>query len=149
MALIIPHDQLDQLRRHGEEAYPREGCGVLVGEPGEADQRTVRRVVRCANVYPGPRERRYQISPRELLRVQREAHEAGLAVVGFYHSHPDQPPKCSKADLAEAYWTGCSYVITSVEAGKASETRSYLLRGGEHSPFFEDESIEISDLANQ
>jgi len=49
--------------------------------------------------------------------------------VGFYHSHPDHPARWSQTDLAEAHWLGCSYVITSVEAGQATETRSFVLAG--------------------
>jgi hypothetical protein len=32
-------------------------------------------------------------------------------------------------DLQEAHWIGCSYVITSVEKGKAAITNSFALTG--------------------
>jgi proteasome lid subunit RPN8/RPN11 len=65
-------------------------------------------------------------------------------VVGFYHSHPDQPARWSERDLAEAHWFACSYVITSVEAGLPSRTSSYVLCGvDEQDKRFEDENIEI------
>ena len=62
--------------------------------------------------------------------MQREGRERGEEIIGFYHSHPDHPPSWSQTDLAEAHWLGCSYVITSVEKGKATVTKSFELTGG-------------------
>ena len=81
--------------------------------------------------------------PAELIRIQREAREAGHNIVGFYHSHPDWPARWSSTDLDEAHWTGCSYVITSIEKGKAAGTSSFLLRGGDEAKHFEEEAIEV------
>lgn len=146
MALKIRTGQLDQLRRHGEETYPLECCGVLVGHVGSDGVRIVDRVVRCSNAAAATRERHYAISPRELVRVQREARRAGASVVGFYHSHPDYPARWSSTDLAQAHWTGCSYVVVAVESGRAVEARSFLLRGGACQPGFEDEAIDICEF---
>jgi proteasome lid subunit RPN8/RPN11 len=86
---------------------------------------------------------RYQISPAELVRIQREAMLAGRDIVGFYHSHPDHPARWSATDLAEAHWTGCSYLITSVELGRAVLTNSFLLLGHEEEKHFEDELLDV------
>ena len=83
------------------------------------------------------------LSPAELVRIQREAIVAGDDIVGFYHSHPDHPAKWSATDSAEAHWTGCSYVITSVENGRALLTNSFLLLGQEEAKRFEDEVLEV------
>jgi proteasome lid subunit RPN8/RPN11 len=65
--------------------------------------------------------------------------------VGFYHSHPDHPAKWSQTDLTEAHWIGCSYVITSVEKGKAAITNSFLLTGTmEEDKRFEDEEVRVA-----
>ena len=71
----------------------------------------------CGNTRTDSPANRYHISPSELVRIQRDALLAGHDIVGFYHSHPDHPAQWSATDLAEAHWTGCSYVITSVEKG--------------------------------
>jgi len=63
--------------------------------------------------------------------------------VGFYHSHPDHPARWSPTDLAEAHWTGCSYVITSVENARAGQTNSFLLLDQEEAKHFEDEELDI------
>jgi len=118
----------DKIRRHGEETYPNECCGILLGT-AEGDVRTVRSTIRCNNTGTDSPKNRYHIDPRELIRVQREAHQSGLDIVGFYHSHPDHPAHCSQIDFEEAHWIGCSYVITAVENGKATQTNSFALAG--------------------
>ena len=143
MALRIRSSDFERLRVHGEETYPKECCGVLVGEFGEAGGRKVLSVVECGNSRADSTEKQYSIHPAELIRVQREARLAGHDIVGFYHSHPDWPARWSSTDLDEAHWTGCSYVITSVEKGKAVGTHSFLLRGTEETKHFEDEAIEV------
>jgi proteasome lid subunit RPN8/RPN11 len=67
--------------------------------------------------------------------------------VGFYHSHPDHPARWSQTDLAEAHWLGCSYIITSVEAGQAAETRSFVLTGAnEEEKRLEPEKITVGSF---
>jgi len=102
-------------------AYPLECCGVLLGDAG-----LVVEAVACRNLAEAPWER-YQIAPEELIRVQRDARARQLQIVGFYHSHPEHGPEASSADAAEAYWTGCSYLIVSVRSGEVREARSYRL----------------------
>jgi proteasome lid subunit RPN8/RPN11 len=143
MALTIPLTLYDQLRQHGEATYPDECCGVLVGEFDETGGKAVKTVVQCGNTRTDSPANRYHISPSELVRIQREALLAGHDIVGFYHSHPDHPAKWSATDLADAHWTGCSYVITSVEKGRAVLTNSFLLLNQEETKRFEDEALEI------
>ena len=143
MALNIPVRIYDQLRQHGEATYPHECCGVLLGELDEAGDKVVSDLVQCGNTRTDSLANRYQISPAELVRIQREAMLAGRDIVGFYHSHPDHPARWSVTDLAEAHWTGCSYVITSVEQGRAVLTNSFLLLGQEEEKHFEDELLDV------
>jgi len=105
----------------------------------------VSRIERCGNTRDDSPHNRYNIDPRDLIRVEREGRERGEDMVGFYHSHPDHPAQWSPTDLAEAHWFGCSYVITSVEKGKAVLTNSFELTGtSEDDKKFADEKTEIS-----
>jgi proteasome lid subunit RPN8/RPN11 len=123
------------LRQHGEEAYPHECCGVLLGHfddnGTESVSKSVSHIARCGNTRADSPHNRYQIDPRELIRIQREGRERGEDIVGFYHSHPDHPAQWSPTDLAEAHWFGCTYVITSVEKGVATITNSFELVGSD------------------
>lgn len=126
--LCVTESQYQEIRRHGEETFPYECCGILLGVSDSA-VRTVNSVVRCGNTRTDSPQNRYHIDPRELVRAQREANERGLDIVGFYHSHPDHPARWSPTDFEEAHWIGCSYVITSVEQGRATATNSFALTG--------------------
>ncbi len=141
--LTIDKPQFDELRAHGAETYPHECCGVLLGRMDD-DRRVVSEIVRCGNTREDRPQDRYHIDPRDLVRIQRQGRERGLDIVGFYHSHPDHPARWSQTDLAEAHWIGCSYVITSVEKGKAVTTNSFALLGStEEDKHFEDEPVEV------
>jgi proteasome lid subunit RPN8/RPN11 len=141
--LKISNSDYVAIRKHGEETYPNECCGVLLGRMDDGI-RVVRETVRCGNTREDSPQNRYNIAPQELIAAQRKAREKGMDIIGFYHSHPDHPPRWSKTDLNEAHWFACSYVITSVEAGIASRTYSFVLAGNdEESKRFEDESIEV------
>jgi proteasome lid subunit RPN8/RPN11 len=141
--LKLSQSAFSGLRLHGEETYPHECCGVLLGSMN-GDGRIVSSVVRCGNTRTDSPQNRYHIDPRELVKIQRESRERGEDIVGFYHSHPDHPAHWSKTDLAEAHWIGCSYVITSVEKGKAMLTNSFELTGkDEDDKSFLDEQIQV------
>jgi proteasome lid subunit RPN8/RPN11 len=126
--LVIRQVEYDALRRHGEETYPNECCGVLLGQFTDGD-RAVEQVVRCGNAHAERPHDRYQIDPVELIAIQRRAMQQKLEIVGFYHSHPDHPAQWSRTDLAEAHWLTCSYVITAVEKGVSAQTNSFVLSG--------------------
>jgi proteasome lid subunit RPN8/RPN11 len=141
--LRLSHDIYQELRRHGEETYPHECCGVLLGRSSEGVNR-VEQAVRAGNTRTDSAHNRYNIAPQELIRIQRQGRARGWDIVGFYHSHPDHPAQWSKTDFAEAHWLGCSYVITAVESGESKVTNSFLLAGAsEDDKRLEDEAIEI------
>jgi proteasome lid subunit RPN8/RPN11 len=145
--LKITQSEYDALRKHGEETYPHECCGALMGR-FEDDDRVVAEVIRCGNTRTDRAQDRYNIDPAELVRIQREGRSRGLDIIGFYHSHPDHPAQWSQTDFAEAHWIGCSYVIISVEKGKATVTNSFLLSGeSEEAKRFDDEKISVVSAA--
>src|ERR1700678_1349063 len=153
--LRIEYSDYEALRAHGEETYPNECCGVLLGKnvAGEGNSSAainhVQQIVRAGNTRTDSAHNRYHIAPIELVKIQRQARTAGLDIVGFYHSHPDHPAQWSTTDFSEAHWLGCSYVITSIEQGKAKTTNSFLLVGtAEDNKKFEDEAIQIDIAPN-
>ncbi|MGA2347579.1 MAG: M67 family metallopeptidase [Candidatus Sulfotelmatobacter sp.] len=146
MLNLTRHDY-DALRHHGEQTYPHECCGILLGRIDDVDNgtRVVTSTARCGNTRTDSAHNRYNIDPKELVRIQREGRNRGEDIVGFYHSHPDHPAHWSPTDLAEAHWFGCSYVITSVEKGKAAITNSFELTGSDETDKrLVDEEIEVA-----
>ncbi len=152
--LRMAQAKFDAIRRHGEQTYPHECCGVLLGHR-EEEGSIVLEAWPAENIRSDAAHNRYGISAQELIRIQQQARGGGLDIVGFYHSHPDHPAEWSKTDLEEAHWIGYSYVITGVngkaEYGEADalrcraiETNSFLLSGtGEEDKRFERQPIEV------
>lgn len=144
MALRITRQVFDRMRRHAERTYPCECCGVLLS----AEDGTVVKAEPCLNAHPDSPQTRYNIDPKDLIRIQLDSREEGLRIAGFYHSHPDHPAHYSPTDLAEAHWYGCSYVITGVAKGVAEETKSFLLSGNEAAKQFDEQQIEVLEDAS-
>jgi proteasome lid subunit RPN8/RPN11 len=143
--LRLPRAVYDAIRAHGEETYPHECCGALLGL-ATPEGWLVKTAARAGNTRTDAAHNRYQIAPAELVRIEREARQQGMAIAGFYHSHPDHPAQWSPTDFAEAHWLGCSYVITAVAQGQATVTNSFLLAGSsEESKHFELETIAVDD----
>ena len=112
----------EAIRRHGEETYPHECCGALVGR-GD----TVTDAVALPNTTEeGPR-RRFLVRPSDYRLAEQRATELGGELVGFYHSHPDHPAKPSQYDLDHA-WPTFAYVIVAVAAGASQAMTVWFLK---------------------
>ena len=143
--LRLPRAVYDGLRAHGQETWPHECCGALLGLPSPEGWR-VEAAIPAGNIRTDSAHNRYQIAPVELVRIERDARSRGLQIAGFYHSHPDHPAQWSTTDFAEAHWLGCCYMITEVAQGKAAVTNSFLLAGTtEEDKRFEPQTIEVSE----
>ncbi len=139
----MPATVYRNLRAHGEEAYPLECCGALLGLPSTESWRIVTSV-RAVNIRTDSARTRYAIAPAELVSIERDARRQGLEIAGFYHSHPNHPAQWSLTDLAEAHWIGCAYLITEVLRGRAGITNAFLLAGTtEEDKHFEPHAIEV------
>lgn len=137
--LKISQADYELMRWEAEHRYPQECCGVLLGSSLDGC-RTVSLAIACDNQQSDP-QRRYTIAPEQLIAIQKLARTRHESIIGFYHSHPDQEPRFSPTDLAEAHWFDCSYVITGVNQGRAAKTESFVLTGTEENKNFEAEEI--------
>ena len=144
MSLKIPQDILDRIHAHGEAAYPEEGAGLLLGTFSDQDRR-IQTIVPFANAREdGARHNRYLITPQDMLEGENAAARLGLDVIGVFHSHPDHPNRPSDFDREWAMpWF--SYIITSIEKGRAMESRAWRLT--EDRATFDEEQISVTDLA--
>jgi proteasome lid subunit RPN8/RPN11 len=124
MAIKVKQEHLDQIRRHGEETYPHECCGFLVGR-NEEGVNELCEVYRAENEREDSKHNRYLITPDQYRRADKQARNSGLGIIGYYHSHPDHPAWPSGFDLDHSCWPGESYVIVSIEQGKAAALNSF------------------------
>lgn len=119
-------DVLNEIRRHGETTYPEECCGFLLGDMG-ADGNAVQAAWRAVNRNGDRRNDRYIISADDFRSAEKTASKLGLDIVGMYHSHPDHPARPSTTDLEMATFPGYTYMIVSVQHGRAAELTAWTL----------------------
>ena len=124
------------IRDHGRQTFPHECCGALLGKDG-----VVLEAYALANTTEeGPR-RRFLVRPDDYRAAEQRAREAGLDLLGFYHSHPDHPARPSQYDLDHA-WPSFSYVIVSVMAGEDKLLTSWRLK--EDRSAFDEEPVTLN-----
>lgn len=157
MATKLKKEHLDAIKRHGERTYPQECCGLLIGEAKDGAN-IVSEVYPVENTWEKSseflrddvpeyrreesRDNRYLITPDEYRRADAYARSCGLGIIGYYHSHPDHPAHPSSYDLDHSCWPNESYIIVSVENGKAGELNSFTKPDYEK---FEKEEIVMSE----
>lgn len=124
--LILEAQQLDVVVRHSLAEYPRECCGIFLGDYSDGEWK-VEKVLLARNLAAAATQDRYLLDPMDRLRAEAEAKRESLSVVGFYHSHPDHDVYFSKTDLenSEEYLMGepwvppaYAYLVVSVQQGK-------------------------------
>ena len=137
--LRLPEDLLASIHAHGEQAYPEEGAGFMLGEDGE--ERAVTHILPLSNAREDlARQNRYLFTTGDYMKAEMEAERLGLSLLGVFHSHPDHPNEPSEFDRewAQPFF---SYVITTVRSGKALESRSWRL--DEDRSKFQEEQIQL------
>jgi proteasome lid subunit RPN8/RPN11 len=134
----LSQEHLQTIRNHAESNYPDECCGIILGYLAN-EGKSVKEVIPTENVwnteaaaeFPGERtaeskRRQYAIAPEVMLKMQKEARDRSLNIIGIFHSHPDHPAIPSECDRLYA-WQGYSYIIVTVQNGKAGELLSWSL----------------------
>ncbi len=122
-----------------QATYPFECCGILVGKLTQGEK-VVELTLPTPNAQKDSSENRFLIPPDEFLRAEKKAREEGYELLGFYHSHPDHPPRPSSYDLEYA-WPTYSYLILSVEEKKPAGMNSWVLQDDRNG--FHKETIEL------
>ncbi len=142
MKLELSSKLINQIHAHGEEAYPGEGAGFMLGSVND-ELRVVTDILKLPNAREeSAQHNRYLLTPQDVLRSEQEAAKRGLDVIGVFHSHPDHPNEPSEFDRDWAMpWF--SYIITSVNAGQAVGSRSWRLKDDRSA--FDEEIIQIGD----
>ncbi len=142
---------LQAIQTHAESTYPEECCGLLLGHL-IGDVKTLIDVLPTENSWDAEaadafqsiegsaplessKRSRFAIAPTVMLKAQKDARDSeallrsadrNLDIIGIYHSHPDHPAVPSEFDQAIA-WSQYSYIIVSVQQGKACDLKSWSL----------------------
>jgi len=147
MSLQVPEEILKRIHLHGEQAYPEEGAGLLLGEIEDGNTR-VKEILPLVNARESAaRHNRYQLTPQDYLQGEELAESLGFSVLGVFHSHPDHPNRPSEFDRQWA-WPNFSYLITSVTQGIASGSRSWRLQE-DRTEFNEEQIAVVTQVSSQ
>jgi proteasome lid subunit RPN8/RPN11 len=116
----------------GVEAYPDEGCGVVLGRFAGGRVEVVEATL-GTNLNTDRSRDRYLLDPADIVRADRDARARDLEVVGFWHSHPDHPARPSQFDTDHA-WTDYVYLIVNTTSDGAGDLNGFTL-SDEGGPF--------------
>lgn len=105
MTIEVTSAVIERLLTEAAQAHPRECCGILLGE-GAA----ITILQPAKNVHPKP-ETHFEIDPQVLVDAHRAARDGGLAIVGYYHSHPNGLAEPSSTDKKTAVSDGSIWAI--------------------------------------
>jgi [CysO sulfur-carrier protein]-S-L-cysteine hydrolase len=118
----IARSMLDQILAQARDEAPNECCGIV----GTRDGRAVT-VYPVRNAAASPL--RYEIDPKDQLRVFEALDDAGLEIGAIYHSHTRSAPEPSQTDINLAFYPDAVYVIVGV-AGEEDDVRAWRIVDG-------------------
>jgi proteasome lid subunit RPN8/RPN11 len=135
----ISRDALQTIERHVLQWPDAEVCGLLAGKDGSAQL-----ALRTLNAAPNPATE-YEIAPVELFAAMRVIREAGMKLVGIYHSHLHGEASPSARDIADATYPDAAYLIAVANETGDVRARAWSLKSGAASEL----QIEVTGPAPQ
>lgn len=123
--LVVSAAIEQQIADHARVSRPHEMCGLLVGAAGSDH---VQEFHPCRNAAASAII--YTLDPRDYMRVEREADDRGLAVIGVVHSHTHTEAYPSATDIAQAPDPQWNYAIVSLKYDPP-RLRNYRIVAGE------------------
>lgn len=121
--LVLKNTDLQKIYEHCQREYPNEACGILAGHGG-----TVKKIYSMVNAELSPAF--YVMEPQEQFRVMKEMRQAGLELVGIYHSHTGSQAYPSATDVSLAYYPEAVYLIVTLLDRKLPASRGFSIIEG-------------------
>lgn len=119
----VKKEILARLKESVLQNRQQECCGLLAGRGG-----VIVRDFPATNALASATE--YEIAPKELFQHMRGIREAGLELMGIYHSHPNGDNKPSPRDIAWAYYPDVAYFIVSPQKDAPKPVRAFSIQNG-------------------
>lgn len=124
----IAPELLAEIVAHARERPREECCGVVAVRTGADGVRTATRVYRARNIHASALK--FEIDPREQLRINDAIDQAGWDFGAIYHSHVRSEPAPSQTDITYAAGLpGIEWIIVGLTDPEAPEVRSYVIDG--------------------
>lgn len=93
-----------EMRGHVSSEYPLEACGLIGGLGARS-----KIVIPVSNVAAS--DVRFRMDPEEQIKAMLQIEQAGLSLIGIYHSHPAGPSGPSATDYREAAYPEAAYLV--------------------------------------
>ncbi len=130
--LKLERSYVDEIIAHAREDAPNECCGIIAGSDSRATK-----LYRAVNAEASPY--RYNVDPKDLLRIYRDIDSQDWDVLAIYHSHTGTEAYPSATDIRLAAWPDAYYLILSLEDPANPVLRAFRIEEGEVS----EEEIEV------
>lgn len=114
----------DAMLAHVARCSPEEACGLLAGT-GE----TVKAIFRVTNRVHSLT--RFEMDPKEQLKIFNLLEESHQELLGIYHSHPAGPPYPSETDISSFFYPGVAYIIWSC-MGETWKVNGFAIEAGSY-----------------
>ncbi len=122
--LTLDRSYVDEMIVHAREDAPNECCGIIAADDGAATK-----LYRAVNAEASPY--RYNVDPKDLLRIYHDLDDHGWDVMVIYHSHTHTEAYPSPTDTRLAAWPDAYYVIVSLEDEANPVVRAFRITDGE------------------
>jgi proteasome lid subunit RPN8/RPN11 len=119
----IQREVLTQMLAHSRLEPELECCGLLAGCDGITTH-----IFPAANILRSPT--RFEIAPKDLLRIFRQVRSETLGLTGIYHSHPKTENVPSPADIEQFGYPDAACVILSPQGDGPSAVRAFRITDG-------------------
>ncbi len=123
--LTLPQSYVDEMIAHAREDVPNECCGIIAADGAGAAAKLYRALNAEASPY------RYNVDPKDLLRIYRDIDDNDWDVMVIYHSHTHTEAYPSPTDTRLAAWPDAYYVIVSLEDDATPVVRAFTITDGE------------------
>lgn len=141
--IYISESLINEIKSEGEKYYPHECCGIIFGRLlSEGNIKYTESIKSISNSFSeNEKYHRFLITPEDMMKAELYARKNNVDVIGFYHSHPDCKAVPSEYDRINALPV-YSYIIASVENGKAVDVKSWELSvENKNSKFFSEKIL--------
>ena len=122
--LKLDRAYVDEIIAHARQDAPNECCGIIAGNDGHHPTKLYRALNAEASPY------RYNVDPKDLLRIYRDLDSNGWDVLAIYHSHTHTDAYPSPTDVRLASWPDAYYLIVSLADGAKPVLRAFRIQDG-------------------
>jgi proteasome lid subunit RPN8/RPN11 len=113
-----------EMVEHGLREFPNEACGLVAGRDGAPV-----RFFAMRNLDASPAS--YRLDPKEQLQAFDEMDDAGLDLLGIFHTHTHSEAYPSETDKRLAFYPDSLYMVMSLSDRERPLLRAFRILEGE------------------